>query len=148
MHGALWERYWDQKGEPERRMKGKMKKKKKKIPHIYPRGFSPGRLHSATQLCLEAGGVSRIRLETLGSTPQALGRPRLPFLGRVGVKRASLGSEALQGPRKGAGHTRREDRPGSLRGFPYYLLPRVPSCGLGGAVTGDRQEQVQREGPG
>lgn len=66
MHQALWERYWDQKEEPERRMKGN-----KEDPRIYPRGFSPGRLRSATQQCLEAGGVSRTRLEALGSTPQA-----------------------------------------------------------------------------
>lgn len=65
MHWALWERYWGQKGEPDPRIKGK-----KEDPHIYPRGFSPGRVRSATQLCLEAGGVSRTRLETLGSTPQ------------------------------------------------------------------------------
>lgn len=66
MHRPLWERYWGQKEEPERRMKGN-----KEDPSIYPRGFSPGRLPSATQLCLEAGGVWRTGLETLGSTPQA-----------------------------------------------------------------------------
>lgn len=42
MHRAQWERYWDQKGQPEQRMKGK-----KEDPRIYPRGFSPGRLRSA-----------------------------------------------------------------------------------------------------
>lgn len=39
--------------------------------------LNPGGLRSATQLCLEAGGVSRTGLETSGSAP-SLGPPSIP----------------------------------------------------------------------
>lgn len=121
MHQALWERYLDQEGNPKRRVKGN-----KEDPCLHPRGFSPGGLRSATQLCLEAGGVLRTGLETSGSAPPAWGRPRLPFLGRAGALVAGHGSETLSGPREGAGQTRGEDRGGLTSRVPLLSPPWRP----------------------
>lgn len=120
----------------------------KEGPCFHPGGVSPGGLRSATQLCLEAGGVSRTGLEISGSAHQ----PRAALDSPSGASERVGSRPWIRNPvrtRRRGGHTRGEDQGGlTFEGPPTVSSPASWTIGLGGAATGDRQEQVQGEGPG
>lgn len=103
----------------------------KEGPCLHPRGFSPGGLRSATQLCLEAGGVSRTGLGTSGSAHQ----PRAALNSPSGASERVGSRPWIRNPvrtRRRGGRTRGEDLGGLT--FEGPLLSPPPRPGLLGWV--------------